>query len=355
MNWLVFCDEFGNTGANLVDEDQPVFVYAFVLVPATALRRLDADIEQIYARDRLKPSEMKSTVLCASATGRRRVAAVGAAVAECGARLLLSIVEKRYQVCFTIVETYLDPLQCERAPPEMIRMEEKQAFADACYDCLSDQRLAEFLQAVRDDAPDRIASVGEGLSATLRLHASESISDAAARMETRASRVFRYSKPRDYLPGGRHTPASQFAAFYPGLAKVEAFLQETGSEATLVRDDDRHFGAFLDLAFSTAKRLRPSPEAAAYNASPLARILACATANSEAEVGVQLADLAAGTFGRAVRGALRGRTLGAATREPAQGWHGTLLPKEQHSWAVSDARCSAVLNAVYGAPGDRRL
>ncbi|HXK18443.1 MAG TPA: DUF3800 domain-containing protein, partial [Polyangiaceae bacterium] len=201
---------------------------------------------------------------------------------------------------------------------------------------------------VRDDAPERIGSVGERLSAALQLHPSEFISDVAATMETRASRVFRYSKPRDFLPGGRHTPASQFAAFYPGLAKVEAFLRDIDAEATLVRDDDRHFGAFLDLAFSTAKSLRPSLAAAAYAASPVARILACASANSEAEVGVQLADLAAGTFGRAVRGALRGRTSDAATRRPVEGWRGVLLGKEQHYWAVSDARCPEVLRAVYG-------
>lgn len=346
---LVFCDEFGNTGANLGDEDQPVFVYAFVVIPSSAVLRLDAQIADIYAREGLTRAEMKSTVLCASRAGRRRIAAIGNATAASGARVVLSVVEKRYQACSMIVETYLDPLQSERAPPEMLGMEARQAFADACYECLSDRRLAEFLEAVREDEVDRIESVGERISATLRLHPSGFISDAAARMETRPGRVFRYSKPREILPGGRLTPASQYAAFYPGLAKVESLLEDTDVDANLVRDEDRHFGAFLDLAFSIAKGLRPSLESVVYGAAPLTRLLTCTASNSEVEVGVQLADLAAGAFGRAVRDAIRGRK-GGATRAPLQGWLGVILPREWHYWMVSDAQCPAVLEAVYGNP-----
>src|SRR4051812_40584981 len=109
MAKTIFCDEYGNTGGNLVDRDQPVFAYAFVAVERATLddaERLLALVSRGPGGERL---ELKSTKLITSRQGRQKLASIGAAMASLGVRIVLSIVEKRYQICFLIVETYLDP------------------------------------------------------------------------------------------------------------------------------------------------------------------------------------------------------------------------------------------------------
>ena len=134
-----------------------------------------------------------------------------------GARVSLSIVDKRYQACSMITETYLDSELHDFAPKEMRERRFRQKFADACYDTLADERLVDFLAAVDGDAPEDIAVVGRRYFETLRFHPDEFVSHAAHCIETRPDRMFRYRQMREGLPKNSHLPTSQYAAFHPGL------------------------------------------------------------------------------------------------------------------------------------------
>jgi hypothetical protein len=340
----IFCDEFGNTGPRLLNTDQPMFLYAFVLVDAANLRRFEDDVRQLYDQEKLSLPELKSSTLYRSHRGQARYAKIGRIASECGARVVMSIVEKRYQVCAMIVETYLDPELNTRAPRELSQPPFRQKIADACYECFDDTRINEFLMADRADDRMQISRVGESFSATLRFHVDDFVSEFAFRMETRPDYVFRYSEKMDKLPRHSDMPASQFAAFYPALELVDAHLGRTRTHGTLVRDVDSQFGQLLDLAFSCGRRL----EGLAYRRRfLLTHIDVCRSGSSANEIGIQLADLIVGIFGRVALQALHGRVVPGSLAAVAKSWRATLMPPSEHYLMIADSVLPRTVSAVF--------
>jgi hypothetical protein len=349
MQQFVFCDEFGNTGAHLLGTDQPLLVYAFVVVNSSSLAKIADELQSLYSKEGIAPGELKSARLIASSRGRKRYEAIGESVCRQGARVLLSIVEKRYQACAMIAETFLDPFLHDDAPPEMKERAFRQKFSDACYDAIDDRRLVEFLEAVRADNAPAIVAVGKRFSATLRLHPDDFVSYAANRMEARTESVFRYSQRRNGLPRNSHIPASQYAAFYPGLQCVDAHLDRIAATAVLVRDEDAHFGEPLDIALERGKDLDLLSGARDYGALQLNRIQSYRSASSEQELGIQIADLAAGVFGRAARACALANQIAPATQKIVDAWRGTIDFPGAHYVMVSDARLPHVAAAIFGS------
>jgi hypothetical protein len=346
---LIFCDEFGNTGGRLLTTEQPVLVYAFVLIEPAALMSVGERVQLLLEKHTPAPSELKSAQLLRSPRGCRRYEEIGSCISELGARVCLSIVEKRYQACSMIVETYLDPELHEFAPLEMRERRFRQKFTDACYDTLADERLTGFLTVVDADDAQEIAAVGRRLVDTLRFHPDDFVSYAALRIETREEEVFRYGQLREGFPRNSHIPASQYAAFHPGLECVEICLRRMGATGSLLRDRDAQFGDVLDLAFAHGRELDQRHGARAYGAArQLNCIESCTSAPSAETLGIQLADLAAGLFGRLARDLLQQTTRSEDLYRIAEAWRDTLLDMERHYVMVSDAQLVGMAPAIFG-------
>jgi hypothetical protein len=349
MPLQIFCDEFGNTGARLLPTDQPVLVYAFMMVELSALTTASERIWLMLNARATETSELKSLRLLRSPRGRSLFEEVGGCICALGTRVCLSIVEKRYQACSMIAETYLDPELHEFAPKEMRERRFRQRFADACYDTLTDERLADFLAAVESDTPEDIAIAGRRFFETLRFHPNDFVSHAAHCIETRADKVFRYRQLREGFPKSSHLPASQYAAFHPGLECVEAYLRNMGETGSLLRDQDAQFGEALDEAFARGRALDQFPGARAYGAGrQLNCIESCVSASSAQQVGIQLADLAAGLFGRMARDLFQKEPRSEQLYRIAESWRGTLLDMERHYVMVSDAKLVDLARAIFG-------
>jgi hypothetical protein len=349
MPLQIFCDEFGNTGARLLPTDQPVLVYAFVMIEPAALTTAGERIERTLLASSAARPELKSSRLLKSPRGRSLFEEIGRHVSELGARVSLSIVEKRYQACSMIAETYLDPELHDLAPKEMRDRRFRQKFADACYDTLPDDRLVDFLAAVDSDTPENIAVVGRRFSETLRFHPDEFVSHAAHCMETRPDSVFRYRQMHEGFPKNSHLPTSQYAAFHPGLECVEACLRSMCETGSLLRDQDAQFGEVLDAAFARGRELDQLPGARAYGAErQLNSIESCTSASSAQELGIQLADLAAGVFGRMARDLFQNEPRSDDLYRIAKPWREALLDMERHYVMVSDAKLVDLAPAIFG-------
>jgi hypothetical protein len=292
---------------------------------------------------------LKSLRLLKSPRGLSLFEEIGRPVSELGARVSLSIVEKRYQACSMIAENYFDPELHDFAPKEMRERRFRQKFADASFDTLANERLVDFLTAVDGDAPEDIATVGRRFFETLRFHPDEFVSHAAHCIETRPDRVFRYRQMREGLPKNSHLPTSQYAAFHPGLECVEACLRNICKTGSLLRDQDAQFGEPLDAAFARGRELDQFPGARAYGASrQLNSIESCASASSAQELGIQLADLAAGVFGRMARDLFQNEPRSDDLYRIAEPWRRTLFDMERHYVMVSDAKLADLALVIFG-------
>lgn len=333
----------------MLDPVQPVLVYAFLMLQPAALEILGERVRLLLQKGAASPSELKSSQLLKSHLGRWRFEEIGRCLSDVGARICLSIVEKRYQACSLIRDTYLDPFEHAFAPHEAGTRRLAQKFSDACYDTLSDDRLVQFLNAVDDDDPEAIAAVGRRFFETLRLHPDEFVSHAAHCIETRADKVCRRGQRHPGLPKNSHIPATQYAGFHPGLDCLEACLRAMGETGPLLRDHDAQFGEVLDMAYAVGRELDQHPSARAYGAQHrLDSIESCASASSEQQLGIQLADLAAGLIGRVARNVCAQSPANEELCRIFESWRGTLLDMRRHFVMVSDAKLVDMAPTLFG-------
>jgi hypothetical protein len=82
MPLQIFCDEFGNTGARLLPTDQPVLVYAFVIIEPAALTTAGERISLTLQEGAAGRSELKSSRLMKSLRGRSLFGEIGHHVSE---------------------------------------------------------------------------------------------------------------------------------------------------------------------------------------------------------------------------------------------------------------------------------
>jgi len=344
---LVFCDEFGNTGARVLDPQQRVLAYAYVLAEPPSLTKLIDDVRELYRKDGLGLRELKSVQLMGSFRGLRRYAAIGEMLSDLGARVFLSVVEKRYQACSMIAETFLDPFLHDFAPTEMRFPHFRQKFTDACYDTLNDARLAEVVDTIAADNAEDIAALGKRLSATLQFHPDNFVAHAASSMETCAEAVFRYGQTRQRLPKNAHLPASQYMGFYPGLQCVERYLAHIDASALLIRDEDAQYGEALAAAVEHGMELDQYRDGTDYGAIQLSHIAGSRAASSAQEIGIQMADLAAGLFGRIAHSLVVGDQTSRELANLAAVWRGCFEPGASHYMMVSNARLRNVREGIF--------
>jgi hypothetical protein len=118
---------------------------------------------------------------------------------------------------------------------------------------------------------------------------------------------------------------------------------------TLLRDEDAQFRVPLDIAFERARELDRLPGARDYGAVQLNRIQSCRSTSSWQELGIQMADLAAGLFGRVVQKLVLVDKVPFSTLRIVEAWRETLASVGEHHVMVSDARLPQVTAVIFGA------
>lgn len=145
MAFEVYCDESGTTGPNFFDPASPIFVYSMLAVDEAVAGYLrETGAERVKDARLQDVAELKYSRLSRHGRGQRLVAAIGELLDSKEARLCYVVVEKRFQVCALIVETFLDPKYNPTAPLEdagPLRRE----FANIIYDTVSDAVLSDCL------------------------------------------------------------------------------------------------------------------------------------------------------------------------------------------------------------------
>lgn len=243
----LYGDESGNTGADLLDRDQPLFVYSMIEANAAQQGTLREAVEKLRTGlGRSAPKEFKYSKLKTSSPGRKVSIEIARIVSESGARLHLAVVEKRYQLCSMIVETYADsggPLEQEL---ELVPGAQRRRLAITLYGILSEAVLRDFANAVKTDDIAALNAVGDQIRGTLKLHPSREVVALAKRLELCASEPFRFGERFEGKPEHTEKPATILHVFFPFMKEVDEDLEKRGVVAELVADQDSIFGPALN-------------------------------------------------------------------------------------------------------------
>ncbi len=165
----VYCDESGNSGPNLLDASQPVYVLGGWLVPRQYVQRAEQVVWKLSERLGLGAKEIHATKVVRTLKGQSAFTDFMRAMGRAGAMPVFSITEKRYWIAGKIVETYLDPFYNARVPWDFYNdAKTKQELANEISE-MHDELLHEFAAAYRSQDAEGLARCALRLTTVFEL------------------------------------------------------------------------------------------------------------------------------------------------------------------------------------------
>lgn len=229
--------------------------------------------------------------------GKKAIGALCSLLSRLGVTAHFAIVEKRFQACTLVVETFFDPKHHPQSPPEWEAKEWRQNIANFIYDICSDNSLREFLEAVKRDDENALRNWGTTFSSQLKLHPNNQASRADFLMAQGLSDFFRFGKRIEDTPKNAERPSPSVVVLMPALAHINEFLDERNMIADLICDISKDYGPVMDWALKHAKDPSFVSEISSefgYR-QPLDRILRRTEVSvSGDDEGIQCADIVAG-------------------------------------------------------------
>lgn len=110
MSNIIYCDEAGITGNNLLDSEQPYFVFASVNIQSEAAEDL---VARTISDHNLKVSELKGSQLIKSTNGRKAIVFV---INQCRSLAQLNFYNKKYSLAGQFYQHTFDEIFAEQAP-----------------------------------------------------------------------------------------------------------------------------------------------------------------------------------------------------------------------------------------------
>ena len=149
--YLTFIDEAGNTGDNLLDQQQPLFVLSAVSIPKDKLFEAEKMREAHFLAVKEKEeTEIKATKWYKAPKKQQAMASLLHDLKQLGAQYHLVVTEKRFMIAGRAVNTFFDYANVGSDDSSFVNDENKRmAIADHYEQNLSDAELTIVGQALR--------------------------------------------------------------------------------------------------------------------------------------------------------------------------------------------------------------
>lgn len=306
---VIYTDDSGNTGPELLDAVQPFGVTALVVVDPPQHVELDRGIASLLAKLPQQPVELKFKRLAKRKSGSGFIAGVMHLLKDLHVGVFFSLTEKRYLAASLVVETFLDPLCTPTAPPRFMRQDQRKMAANLVYAVSSDDTLSAFMTAFAERNAERMTEVATRIVSLLRFHPSR---DATALAEALCESLHSPSviPPNAGGPAMLNRPTAHTFTFLSILSVIDRRLAAQQQQAKLVSDADLQFGPVLDFAFELGREESLFPSPYSEHISPLTQIGSRTAGDSAQILGLQLADICAGLISAVALGPLGDRPPG---------------------------------------------
>jgi hypothetical protein len=312
-------DLASNTGSNFDFEGQPYFALAAVGI--SSLLPVEEGIERLRTKHKIATGELKSKALQSKSAF---VSDVINLLIERKCPLFVEVVDKRFFLCVEIVNCILLPPSLGfDGSAQMWRM--RNLLVDWLYDCVTEQVLNQFVEACRTPADQTLLSVLGGL---LRLAFSEVRKESApgfavALKQMVEATMLAYGQLREkssdafltFLPVPDDSKNARKIWMLPNLssltnlyARLNLFHKRKLAGITLVHDQQLQLDEILRRAKFAAEQLQDDAFTP-YSDYKFTETAGLEFSASERNIGIQCADILAGTVMRYFRDKSKGLSV----------------------------------------------
>lgn len=296
----IFSDEVGPTGLDLLNRDQPFFIASYLVIDDKAEEKIEDRVRQLL-KSTTAPKELKFTKLSNSSAGMRMVVSAMEALNNADTEIHFAIIEKRFQACTLVVETFLDAKTHPRSLPQHELREWRTWLANEIYAATTDDLLTMFIRGMKERSPDAVRDAGRQMASRLALHPNNDVRFAARLMEEGLQHFFQFGDPENASPSAP-LPTSPVSAFLPAVLSLSQALAKKSLTGEIICDTDLQSGPALNQALELARNPEifssVFKEFTGPDSTPPVAILGRAEVDSTRSLPVQLADLVAGLINR---------------------------------------------------------
>lgn len=311
MSLTLYIDESGNTGADLHELAQPIFVHAGVWLDEAQTKALEADIAALHREHRVQQplEKLKGHKLVGSGRGQKFVRDVIRALLNCRTSLAAAILDKPFMAAGVLLEDCCDYVYNDAFDVSWITSPAKEPLALKIYRTVAATILSAAWESRRlgsqamKTAFDRVFGV-------MKLSGDNELISLAARM----ARVD-YDELSAAILGARDRTGSDYS---PNLTtfgvliptcdlQADAFLA-SALPVRVVHDEQVEFADLFSRSFDIWKHASPY-ESVVHSTPyrlPLKNLSALDFARSEDHLGIRLADILASALRVSVQEHLSG-------------------------------------------------
>lgn len=244
-----YLDESGNSGPNLLDDSQPVYVLAGWIVREQGLHAAEQVVKDMASALGLKAKELHGTRILRNRRGQRAFTGFIRSMGAAGALPVFSINEKRYWIAGKAVETFLDHVYNKAVPAAFYNdILAKQKVADEIGQ-LPNEYLEQFADAYRLHDPIKLSDSALRLASVFELKGQREIATWLRSAPECLPEVSQLERDADrHLPGGALGTVNipVFASF---CSLLEAFARQANyTELRIFHDQSKEFAQGYDWA-----------------------------------------------------------------------------------------------------------
>jgi len=257
----LYCDESGNSGPNLLDTTQPVYVLGGWVVPAKDAAAVEHVVRRVLAPPIAGPREIHGTRFLKTRRGQAAFEGFIAAMCASGAWPVFIIAEKRYWIAGKIVETFLDPFYNATSSWAFYNdVERKQELAHELSQ-LPDEYLHEFAAAYRTLDQEGLSKCARRLSSLYDLKGDAQLAKAFRTSVESLDKVAEAERSANSsLPSGALSTVN-LPVLVSFLSLVEDMARDLALHSVRIfHDESREFGRAYQWAFSIYQNAQPPLE-----------------------------------------------------------------------------------------------
>lgn len=292
--YTTFIDEAGNTGDNLLDLQQPLFVLSAVSIPTDKLFEAEKMREAHFlAVKEIEETEIKATKWYKAPKKQQAMASLLQGLKQLGAQYHLVVTEKRFMIAGWAVNTFFDYYNVGSEDSSFVNdANKRKVTADHYEQHLSDAELTIVGQALRRPTRDEYLRAIDILRRNALEQSSKDILNCA---ERNIDELLAVETEPDILFGGKVFHSPNLTSLHALGNMIARMCKEESANTTFIFDDC----TLCNKAFAEMYRIDSNVESD-FSISSLPdhftwkdRILSFETANSKAKPLLQYADILA--------------------------------------------------------------